>query len=193
MREPLILDSPEIIMGVKVSDKERGMRMVEETALENIIDTFAAITDRTLTDEGSNSFSQVEGSPDFILGLDGKPLGIEIAEVRGTKDAEAYFDEVSGIAWKKHETYERRGLFKNPTALLLYSSEPPLFDMRNALNCLAEQEVFDALGFVELWTADLSDDYFTPGRPLRVPDMFCMKPTRWWGFHRIGPDRKPFG
>lgn len=176
-----------------MSDKERGKRMVEEIALENVLDTFAAITERAVTDEGNDGFSQVDGSPDFIFGFDGKPLGIEIAEVRGATDAYAYFDEVSAIAWKKHESYERRGLFKNPIALLLYSSEPPLFEIRNALKSLAEQEVFDDLGFVELWTADLSDAYFTPGHPLRVPDMFCMKPAKWFGFHRIGPDRKPFG
>jgi hypothetical protein len=97
----------------QVSNKERGKRMVEEMALENVIDTFAAITDKTLTDEGSDGFSRVEGSPDFIIGFDSKPLGIELAEVRGTKDTEAYLDEVSGIAWKKHDSYQRRGLFKN--------------------------------------------------------------------------------
>ncbi len=176
-----------------MSDKDSGKRMVEEMALENVIETFAEITGRALTDEGSDGFSQVENSPDFILRFDGKPLGIELAEVRGTTDAESYLDEVSGIAWKKHDSYERRGLFKNPIVLLLYSIAPPLFDMSNALIYLAEQRDFDQVGFVVLWTADLSDAYITPGHPLRVPDMFCMKPAKWFGFHRIGPDRKPFG
>ena len=75
------------------------------------------ITGRTVTDEGTDGFPYVEGSPDFIIGFDGRPLGIEIAEIRGIEDAEAYFDEVIGIAWKKHESYKPRGLFKYPIAL----------------------------------------------------------------------------
>jgi len=131
---------------------------------------------------------------DFIVGLDGRPLGIELAEVRGKTDAEMYFEEVTAIAWKKNESYKRRGLFKNQIALILYGREPPLFDIRHSLAGFAEDEVFDDLGFVEMWAADLSDAYFNPGHPLRPADMFCMKPRKWLGFHRIGaPDRKPFG
>jgi hypothetical protein len=167
--------------------------MVEEVALDNVIDAFTAITGRTVTDQGSDAFSKVEGSPDFIFGFDGQALGVEIAEVRDANDPEEYFDKVCAIAWKKHDSYARRGLFQNPIALLLYSTEPPLFDIRNNLTCLTEQDTFDELGFVEFWAADLSDAYFTPGDPRRLPDMFCMKPAKWFGFHRIGSDRKPFG
>jgi hypothetical protein len=168
--------------------------MVEEMTLEMVLDPFAAISGRTVTDEGTDGFSCVEGSPDFIIGFDGRPLGIEIAEIRGTEDADTYFEEVVRIASKKHGSYEPRGLFKNPIALLLHSNEPPLFDIWKALKGFVEEQVFDDLGFVEVWTADLSDAYFTPGHPLRPSDMFCMKPGKWFGFHRIGAaNRKPFG
>ena len=84
-----------------MSDKEIGKRMVEEIALENIIDAFTSITGRTITDEGSDGFSKVEGSPDLFFGFDGRALGIEIAEVRDVNDPEGYLGKACDIAWKK--------------------------------------------------------------------------------------------
>lgn len=181
-------------MGAKVSDKDRGKRMVEGMALDETLEVLAAMSGRTITDEGTDQFPYVEGSPDFIIGFDGQPLGIEIAEIRGMEDAESYFEEVVGIAWKKHESHKRRGLFKYPIVLLLYSSNLPLFEIRHALKHFAEDHVLDDFGFAEVWMADLCEAYFTSGHPLRCPDMFCMKPSKWFGFHRIGAtNRKPFG
>jgi hypothetical protein len=177
-----------------MSDNERGKRMIEEIRLDEVLDAYAVNTGRNVTDEGTDGFPRIEGSPDFVLGFDGRPLGIEIARVKGADDAEAYFETMIGIAWKKHESYERRGLFRHPIALLLYSDEPPLFEISAALGNFAKDHVFDDLGFVEVWAADLSDAYFSPSDPARPPDMFCMKPKKWFGFHRIGAaDRKPWG
>lgn len=168
--------------------------MVEDMVLEQLLDTFPLVTGRTLTDDWDEDFPRVEGSPDFIVGVDGRALGIELAEVRGADDAWSYYEEASRIAWKKHESYARRGLFKNPIALVLHSDNPPIFDFRQELEALIDVREFKPLGFAEIWALDLSDAYYTPGHPLRQADMFCLKPWTSFGFHRIGDHgRKPYG
>ncbi len=175
-------------------DTDAGKRMVEEMVLEQFLDSFPLITGRTLTDDWDGDFPRVEGSPDFVLGLDGMACGFELAEVRDADDAWGYYEEAGRLAWKKHESYARRGLFANPIALVLYSSHPPLFDLRHELTSLVDGWEFEPLGFVEVWAVDFSDAYFSPGHPFRLADMFCFKPLASFGFHRIGDhDRKPYG
>jgi hypothetical protein len=177
-----------------MSDKDRGKRMIEEMVLEEVIESLATITDRAVTEKGADGFPYVEGSPDFIVGFDGKPLGIELAAITNAEGPEEYFEEIKRIASKKHDSYHRRGMFRYPIALLFHSNTVPLFDIKEMLRVFAEDYNFKEFGFTEMWSADLSETYYTPGHPLRLPDMFCMKPSRWFGFHRIGAeDRKPFG
>jgi hypothetical protein len=177
-----------------MSDQDRGKRMIEEMVLEEVLDALATITDRAVTEEGVDGFLYTEGSPDFIIGFNGEPLGIELAEIRGTNGVKEYFEEITRIAWKKHDSYKRRGLFRHPIVLLLHSNKTPLFDIKTALAGFTEYRGFEDMGFVEIWAVDLSEVYYTPGHPLRLPDMFCMKPSKWFGFHRIGAqNRKPFG
>lgn len=175
-------------------DIDLGKNMVEEMMLEQFLDSFPRITGRTLTDDWDGDFPRMEGSPDFIVGVDGRALGIELAEVRNADDAWSYYEEASRIAWKKHESYARRGLFANPIALVLHSKNPPIFDLRHEIASLFDQGEFEPLGFVEIWAVDFSDAYFSPGHPFRRADMFCMKPQATFGFHRVGNhDRKPYG
>jgi hypothetical protein len=179
-------------MGVR--DIDTGKRMVEEMVLEQLLDSFPLITGWTLTDDWAKDFPRVEGSPDFVVGIEGIGWGIELAEVRGADNAWSYYDEASRIAWKKHESYARRGLFANPIALVFHSDHPPLFDVRHALTRLAAEREFDPLGFVEVWAVDFSDAYFSPGHAFRLADVFCFKPSATSGFHRIGDHgRKPYG
>ncbi|MDQ2081033.1 hypothetical protein RA307_12645 [Xanthobacteraceae bacterium Astr-EGSB] len=176
-----------------MNDKERGKHMVEEMVLEQLMESFPVITGRAITEEAHGEFAQVEGSPDFVFGLDGHALGIELAEIRHAEDAEAYLAEVSQLAWQKHESYERRGLFRNPIALILHSIAIPLFDIQRELAAASSDE-FDEVGFVEVWCVDFSDAYYSAQDLRRPADMFCFKPRQWFGFHRIGWwDRKPFG
>ena len=102
-----------------IRDTDMGKRMVEEMVLEQVTDGLADVTGRTLTDSWEGGFEQVEGSPDFIIGLDGRAFGLELAEIRGVDDAWDYYERASQLAWKKHESYQRRGLFTNPIALAL--------------------------------------------------------------------------
>lgn len=181
-------------LAATMRDTDIGKRMVEEMVLEQLLDSFPRITGRTLSEEWDGDFRRVEGSPDFVVGVDGRALGIELAEVRDADDASSYYEEVSRLAWKKHESYARRGLFTNPIALALHSKSPPLFDFRRELTSLIDANEFEFLGFIEVWAVDFSDAYFAPGHPFRAVDMFCLKPQATFGFHRLGDrDRKPYG
>jgi hypothetical protein len=174
-------------------DLDRGKRMIEEMILDQLLDSFPLITGRTVTDDWEGQAEQVEGSPDFIIGLDGRPFGVELTGVRQADDAWNYFDAASRLAWQKHKSYSRRGLFRFPIALVLHSDEPPLFDIRQGLASMGQEE-FEGVGFAEVWAVDFSDAYYTPGHPLRRADMYCFKPAQWFGFYRIGTgDRKPYG
>ncbi len=175
-------------------DIDLGKRKVEGMILEQMLESFEQITGRIVTDGWESDFLQVEGSPDFILGFDGKALGIELAEVRRADSAWTYYETASQIAWKKHESYARRGLFANPIVLVLYADEPPLFDIRHELSGLVDEAEFEPTGFAEVWAIDLSAANYTPGHPFRRADMFCFKPRATFGFHRVGEyGRKPYG
>jgi hypothetical protein len=176
------------------SDKEAGKREVEDMVLDQVLESFPIITGCRLTDEWEGNAVRVEGSPDYIIGLEGKPFGIELSEIRGTDDAYSYVEEAYGIALKKEESYSRRGLFKFPIALMFHSTNPPLFELRQSLVKATYQPDFEQLGFAEVWAVDFSDAYYSPFDPRRRPDMFCFKPAKWFRFHRVGGgDRKPFG
>ena len=89
----------------------------------------------------------MEGSPDHIIGLDGKPFGVELTEILDAEDVEGYVNEAYRLASKKNESYSRRGIFRFPIALAMYSTTPPLFDFRASLEATAFQDDFEALGF----------------------------------------------
>ena len=104
-----------------------------------------------------------------------------------------YVAEAYRLAAQKSDSYTRRGIFAFPIGLVMYSSNPPLFEMRSALRKAVEQTDFEYLGFAEIWAVDFSDAYYSPGHPFRRADMFCFKPGGWFGFYRLGDDRKPYG
>lgn len=177
-----------------MKDSDHGKRFAEEMVLEQVLDAYPSITGRTLTEVWDGDFLQVEGSPDFIVGIDGRAHGIELAELRAVGNAWAYYEEASRLACQKHESYARRGLFAHPISLILYAHEPPLFDIQRELIALIDEKEFEGLGFTEVWTIDFSDAYYTPGHPLRMADMFCLKPRATFGFYRVGDHgRKPYG
>jgi len=171
-----------------------GKRMAEEMVLEQVLEPFQLITCREISGDWEGDFAQADGSPDFVCGFDGTALGIELAEIRYPADAWAYYETASRIAWKKHESYVRRGLFANPIALVLHSTGLPLFDIQRELANLRDPQEFEFLGFKEVWAIDFSDAYYSAGHPFRRADMFCFKPRATFGFHRIGDHgRKPYG
>ena len=119
----------------------------------------------------------------------------ELAEIRDVVDAWGYYEEASRLAWKKHESYSRRGLFKIPMALILHSDNLALYyEIESELRAFEADSEFAGVGFSEVWAIDLSENYYTPGHPLRRADMFCFKPAKLFGFRRVGGcGRKPYG
>jgi hypothetical protein len=80
---------------------------------------FPEIIGWNVTDDWDGEAGRVEGSPDHIIGRDGKAFGVELTEIRGVEDAEGYVDEAYRIAAKKSKSYSRRGLFSFPIALVM--------------------------------------------------------------------------
>jgi hypothetical protein len=176
-----------------MNDWEYGKRLAEEMVLEQLLRSFPKITGRILTDEAEGDFAPIDLAPDFVIGLDGKAIGIELTEIRHAEEAWDYLEEASRLAWQKHASYEKRGLFQHPIALIFHAYGPPLFEVRRQLEHFGPGD-FEDLGFTEVWGVDFSNAYYSAGHPLRPADMFCFKPAEWFGFHRIGwGDRKPYG
>src|SRR5689334_3899708 len=103
-----------------MNDWDMGKRMVERSVLDQVLDSFPIITGRTVTDEWDDDATQVDDSPDFIIGLDGKAFGIELTQIRGQDDAWDYIAEAYRLAARKSESYTRRGIFRFPIALIMH-------------------------------------------------------------------------
>ena len=82
-----------------MSDAERGKRMVEEMVLEQLLDAYLLVTGHTLTEDWDGDFPRIEGSPDFVVGIDARAHGIELAQLRGIDNAWGYYEEASRLAW----------------------------------------------------------------------------------------------
>lgn len=168
-------------------------RQIEIMVLDPLLESFSLITGRAVTEDRDGDAREVEGFPDFVIGLDRQPFGIELTEIRGIDVAWDYVGESYRVGSQKSDSYVRRGIFRFPIALIMHSNEPPLFDIRNAIAAATFRENFEALGFDEVWAIDFSDAYYSPRDRRRPADMFCFKPREGFGFHRIGGDRKPYG
>ena len=170
-------------------DIDSGKLAIEEMNLEPFLDCFPVITSRTAELVGRGE------SPDFEALVDGRPMGIELTEIRDCAEPSDYLAEVYRIAAKKaasFHTYAR--LATRPIMLLCHSDELPFYDFRSEMERLAFWDDFDPLGFAEIWLMDLSERYFSARDPRRPADLFGLVPARWRGFHRCGGHgRKPFG
>lgn len=171
-----------------MNDHETGKLMVEEAIFEAIEVAFPQITGRELVEVTKSE------SPDFLVVFDDKSMGLEISEVRYCEDIDDYMEELWRLADQKNDSYERRDIFRIPIILIFYSYKPPLFDFQRSIETLYDPDDFDQLGFEEVWIMDLSDAYFSYQDPRRPADMYCLKPGKWRGFHRISSHgRKPYG
>jgi hypothetical protein len=82
----------------------------------------------------------------------------------------------------------------NFQSLVLHSNNLPLCEIESDLRAFDSLIEFEGVGFAEVRAIDLSEAYYSPGHPFRCADMFCFKPTRLFGFRRVGDwGRKPFG
>lgn len=175
-----------------MNDWEQGKAADEDRVMQHTREAWNRCLGRSLTEAWIGTAAKTAGSPDFIFGLNTKPLGVELTEVRGASDAPGWLEEASRLSRKKNESYSRRGLFSFPIILVFHSENPALFDMRSYLECHTEE--FLNSEFLEIWAVDLSDAYFSTGHPLKPADLFCFKPISLFGFFRAGQQvRKPYG
>src|SRR5665811_1786358 len=114
-------------------ESEVGKREIENMVLDQVLDSLPIITGRTATNEWDGVAEQVEGSPDHIIGVDHKPFGIELTQISGADEAWDYVAEAYRLGSKKSDSYSRRGIFRFPIALVMYSTSPPLFEIKRAL------------------------------------------------------------
>lgn len=162
---------------------------IESELLDAFVDSYRLITGRNIDEIESSE------SPDFLAMIDGRRGGVEVAELRVDSEIEpySYVEEAWRIAEKKHISYTKHGRFAIPIVLVLFATQPPLYEIREGLADMALED-FDELGFSEVWFADLSDEYFSHRDPRRPADLFGVSPEEWRGFHRYGDwGRKPFG
>ena len=162
---------------------------VESELLDAFVDSYNLITGRLIDEIESSE------SPDFLAMIDGQHSGVEVAELRVDSKREPYdyIAEAWRIAEKKHNSYDKRGLFSIPIMLVLFISAHPLYEFYKYISDLPLED-FDDLGFSEVWFADLSEEYFSFRDPRRPADLFGISPEEWRGFHRYGNwGRKPFG
>jgi hypothetical protein len=163
-------------------DRDMGKMIAEETALEPFLAAFPRLTRRTV------EVIRKRESPDFDVMIDGRPMGLELTEVR-VDEPDEYFDEVSRLIEKKQQTYRQMGVFTQPVLLLCYSRRPPLYDVRFALDRLPEMETL----FEEIWFMDLSDEYFDAADFRKPADLYCFAPEPARGFYEAERTRKPYG
>ena len=114
-------------------ESEVGKREIENMVLDQVLDALPIITGRTVTNEWDGVAEQVEGSPDHIIGVDHKPFGVELTQISGADEAWDYVAEAYRLGSKKSDSYSRRGIFRFPIALVMYSTSPPLFEIKRAL------------------------------------------------------------
>ena len=142
---------------------------IESELLDVFVDSYRLITGRTI--------DQIESSesPDFLSMIDGRQGGVEVAELRVDSEVDPYdyLAEAWRIAEKKHISYTRHRRFTIPIVLVLFARQPPLYEIQNAVAAMALED-FDALGFWEVWLADLSDEYFSHRDPRRPADLFRL-------------------
>ena len=120
-----------------------GKYIAEEAALERLLRSFPILSRRIVTEEAAGDVPSLRDPPDFVIGFDGVALGIELTAIRGASDAREYCLIALGHAWKKHESYSRRGIFQMPVVLILHSDDPPLYDMSKALSALEAAHEFE--------------------------------------------------
>jgi hypothetical protein len=89
-----------------------GLRETEISAAETFALEFREVTGRSVV-----ILSEGE-SPDRIMLIEGIETGVELTTIRAG-GADDIIDELLRLAQKKHETYQRRGIFdKGPMMLL---------------------------------------------------------------------------
>jgi len=155
-----------------------------ETDVAHIFETeFPVVTGRKveIVSEGE--------SPDRVALIDSIETGVELTAIKADC-ADDILAEVFRLGSRKHESYERRGIFDIRPIILLGHLDwpagdvegPALYDVHEELSRLMPPSDFDKLRFSEVWLID-GDPKYTSRRDPRAPaDFFCFAPGDKVGF-----------
>ena len=174
-------------------DNELGRREVETGAADTFEAEFPVVTFRTV------KILSASEPPDRIALIDGIETGVELTSIKAG-NADDMIAEISRLASKKHESYDRRGIFDTRPLILLGQLDWPakdveglaLYDVHKELAELIVPSDFNGFGFSEIWLMDDGPKY-TSRHDSRAPaDFFCFAPTEKIGFWERERKRRPY-
>jgi hypothetical protein len=170
-----------------------GLREVETGIADTFELEFPMVTGRTVRILSTGE------APDRIALIDGTETGLELTAVKAD-GAEGIIEELLRIARKKHESYQRRGIFALRPMILLGDLDWPAQDVEGAALYDARDELVDALvasdfgafGFSEIWLMDDGLKYTSRADRRAPADFFCFAPADRIGFWERERKRRPY-
>ncbi len=137
--------------------------------------------------------------------IDGIEAGLELTAIQAAC-AEDIVTEMHRLARKKHESYERRGIFLDRPLVLLghlswpalstkeresltmeacyeaMAKYPALYDVWEEVDQMFDPSDFSGFGFCEIWLMDDGFKYSSRRDPRSPADFFCFSPDNRAGF-----------
>jgi hypothetical protein len=174
-------------------DYALGLRENETAHADTFEAEFPVITGRTIEILSGGE------SPDRIALIDGVKTGIELTAIHAG-GADDVVGEMIRLATKKHESYQRRGIFDDLPIILLGHLDwpardvegPALYDIHEELEHRVAAGGFDDFGFSEIWLMDDGPKYTSRRDPRAPADFFCFSPAGQLGFWGRERKRRPY-
>jgi hypothetical protein len=170
-----------------------GLREVETSVSDTFEMEFPIVTDRTVEVLSAGE------SPDRVALIDGIEIGVELTSIKAD-GPDRIVAEVLRLARKKHESYQRRGIFNSRSIILLGHLDWPaidaeglaLYDLHDELAKRIVHSDFDGFAFSEIWLMDDGPKYTSRRDPRAPADFFCFAPTEKFGFWGCERKRRPY-
>jgi hypothetical protein len=174
-------------------DDTLGLRESETAVADTFAAEFPVITGRPVEILSGGE------SPDRITLIDGIETGIELTAIHAGS-AEHIVDELLRLASRKHESYQRRGIFDGRPIILLGHLDwpakdregPALYDVHEELGEIVVASDFEGFGFSEIWLMDDGPKYTSRRDPRAPADFFCFAPSEKIGFWVRERKRRPY-
>jgi|ERR1051326_597931 hypothetical protein len=190
-------------------DYQLGRREVETGVADTFEAEFPMVTGRPV------EILSCGESPDRITRIDGIETGLELTAIQASSAEDMVF-EMHRLARKKHETYERRGIFIDRPLILLghlswpalstkereclsmetcyeaMAKYPALYDVWEEVDQMVDTSDFSGFGFSEIWLMDDGFKYSSRRDPRSPADFFCFSPDGRVGFWERERKRRPY-
>ena len=175
-------------------DNALALREVEASVADTFEAEFPIATNRTVV-----ILSGWEDPPDWVALIDGIETGVELTAIKADT-ADDILAEVLRLASQKHESYERKGIFRTGPIILLGHLDWPaqdiegvaLYDVHRELTELIVPSDFAGFGFSEIWLMDSCPKYTSRRDPRAPADFFCFTPADRVGFWERERNRRPY-